>query len=83
MGDISKTLDRVRHKGFIYKICKYDICGNVLQWIGSLLDDRKQLISIDISERQKQQKVVMVLLHLLLFIIGATAGTSHNSDFGK
>jgi hypothetical protein len=36
-----------------------------------------------ISERQKQQKVVMVLLHLLLFIIGATAGTSHNSDFGK
>jgi hypothetical protein len=38
---------------------------------------------VDISERQKQQKVAMVLLHLLLFIIGATAGTSHNSDFGK
>ena len=36
-------------------------------------------ILVDISERQKQQKVAMVLLHLLLLIIGATAGTSHNS----
>jgi hypothetical protein len=42
-----------------------------------------QNVLVDISERQKQQKVAMVLLHLLLFIIGATAGTSHNSDFGK
>jgi len=40
-------------------------------------------ILVDISERQKQQKVAMVLLHLLLFIIGATAGTSHHSDSGK
>ena len=40
-------------------------------------------ILIDISERLRQQKVAMVLLHLLLFINGATAGTSHNSDFSK
>ena len=42
--DISKTFDRVWHKGLIYKLKRLGITGNLLSWITDYLEDRKQKV---------------------------------------
>ena len=40
--DLSKAFDRVWHKGLIFKLQQYDVCGNLLHWFENYLCDRKQ-----------------------------------------
>jgi hypothetical protein len=40
--DISKAFDRVWHSGLIFKLRQYGIEGNILSWITSYLQNRKQ-----------------------------------------
>ena len=42
--DLSKAFDRVWHKGLIYKLQKYGVCGNLLHWFENYLCDRKQKV---------------------------------------
>ena len=45
--DVSKAFDRVWHKGLLYKLRKYGVKGNLLNWFGSYLTDRKQRVGIN------------------------------------
>ena len=45
--DISKAFDRVWHKGLKYKLSKMGILGNLLEWIKSYLNSRKQRVVIN------------------------------------
>ena len=40
--DLSKVFDRVPHKRLLYKLNHYGICGPILQWIQSFLENRSQ-----------------------------------------
>ena len=42
--DLSKAFDRVWHKGLIFKLQKYGVCGNLLHWFENYLCDRKQKV---------------------------------------
>ena len=45
--DISRAFDRVRHTGLLYKLRKYGIEGDLLEWIADYLRDRQQRVYID------------------------------------
>ena len=47
--DISKTFDRVWHRGLILKLEKYGIRGDLLQWFESYLTNRSQQVRINDS----------------------------------
>ena len=42
--DVSKSFDRVWHKGLIFKLRQYGIDGDLLNWISDYSDDRKQRV---------------------------------------
>jgi len=42
--DISKALDRVWHDGLLHKLRRSGITGNLLNWLGEYLRDRKQRV---------------------------------------
>lgn len=42
--DVSKAFDKVWHQGLLYKLKKYGICGNMLNWFTSYLSNRKQRV---------------------------------------
>ena len=42
--DLSKTSDRVWHKGLLFKLQTYRVTGNLLKWFKSYLPDRKQKV---------------------------------------
>ena len=44
--DVSKTFDRVWHKGLIFKLKQNGIDGELLEWISDYLSGRKQNIVI-------------------------------------
>ena len=45
--DFMKAFDKVPHRRLIYKIEKYGIKGNILEWIKSFLADRTQCVIIN------------------------------------
>ena len=45
--DVSKAFDRVWHRGLLYKLQKYGIKNNLLNWFHSYLSDRRQRVCID------------------------------------
>ena len=45
--DISKAFDRVWHDGLIYKLKKYGISGNMIEWFSSCLNGRMQRVVVD------------------------------------
>ena len=42
--DFSKAFDRVNHKILLNKLSNFNIPGNLLQWIGSYLSNRRQFV---------------------------------------
>ena len=42
--DISKTFDRVRHAGLVYKLEAAGFTGAVLEWFRNYLSDRRQRV---------------------------------------
>ena len=44
--DFSKAFDTVPHPKLLYKLPKYGICGNILQWFTSFSSNRKQRVKI-------------------------------------
>ena len=44
--DVSKTFDRVSHKGFLYKLKHNGINDTLRQWLASYLSNRKQRVVI-------------------------------------
>ena len=42
--DLSKAFDRVWHKGLLFKLKTYGLCGNILTWIESYLCNRRQKV---------------------------------------
>jgi hypothetical protein len=42
--DLSKVLDRIWHKGLIFKLQTYGITGDILQWFKSYLCSRSQRV---------------------------------------
>lgn len=45
--DVSKAFDRVWHMGLLYKLRKYGIKGNLLNWFKSYLSDRQQRVGVN------------------------------------
>ena len=45
--DISKAFDRVWHRGLLHKLEKYGIKGDLLFWLTSYLNSRKQKVFIN------------------------------------
>ena len=45
--DISKAFDRVWHKGLIFKLKQYGLSENILKWISSYLQYRKQRVFVN------------------------------------
>ena len=45
--DISKTFDKVWHKGLIYKLCQYGFTGNLLTLLTDFLSNRKQRVVLN------------------------------------
>ena len=45
--DYSKAFDKVPHKRLLTKISGYGITGNVLNWIGDILRNRKQRVMVN------------------------------------
>ena len=52
--DISKTFDRVCHRGLILKLEKYGIYGNLLAWFANYLLNRSQSVYVDGTYSSKQ-----------------------------
>ena len=48
-SDQSKALDRVWHKGLIYKLQTFGICGSLVEWLTDYLKDRKQRVCVGSS----------------------------------
>ena len=48
--DISKAFDRVWHKGLLFKLKEHGIGDNLLTWLTSYLNNRKQKVVIQASE---------------------------------
>ena len=71
--DISKTFDRVWHKGLLLKLEKYGITGCILKWFRNYLNGRSQRVCLNGSFSQWTRIKVGVpqvaILGLLLFII--------------
>ena len=71
--DISKTFDRVWHKGLILKLEKYGINGNLLLWFMDNLFNRSQTVSL--KETFSKQQTINAgvpqgsVLGLLLFLV--------------
>ncbi len=45
--DISKAFDRVWHKGLLFKLQKFGVCGNLLDWITDYLMERRQRVVLE------------------------------------
>lgn len=45
--DFSKAFDRISHKVLIHKLRSYGFPENIINWIGSYLNDRYQLVKMD------------------------------------
>lgn len=48
--DISKAFDKVWHIGLLYKLEKYGVRGELLEWFRNYLHDRKQYVVINGSK---------------------------------
>ena len=44
--DLAKAFDTVSHNKLLYKLHKYGITGDILQWFSSYLDNRKQRVKL-------------------------------------
>ena len=44
--DLAKAFDTVSHNKLLYKLHKYCITGNILQWFSSYLNNRKQRVKL-------------------------------------
>ena len=44
--DLAKAFDTVSHNKLLYKLHKYSITGDILQWFSSYLDNRKQRVKL-------------------------------------
>ena len=51
--DFRKAFDSVPHKRLIYKLDKYGIKGNILNWIKSFLSDRTQFVNVNNNYSEK------------------------------
>ena len=45
--DISKAFDRVWHRGLLYKLEKYGFSGDLLLWLTSYLNSRRQKVFVN------------------------------------
>ena len=45
--DISKSFDRVWHKGLLFKLKQNGIEGDFLEWISNYLEERKQYVVLN------------------------------------
>ena len=52
--DISKAFDRVWHKGLLYKLKHFGVCGPLYNWFEDYLSDRNQKVVLN-----GQESVVM------------------------
>jgi hypothetical protein len=51
--DVSKTFDRVWIRGLIYKLEKYGVSGDILEWwLKSYISDRKQKVVLNNIESE-------------------------------
>ena len=50
--DITKALDRVWHKGLLFKLRQFDVKGSFHRWCESYLSNRKQRVVINGCESQ-------------------------------
>ena len=44
--DVGKAFDKVWHKGLLFKLKSVKICGKLLKWFESYLENRKQRVVI-------------------------------------
>ena len=83
--DISKAFDRVWHKGLLYKLHRFGIKWDLLQWYGSYLQNRCQRVvlgnatsDIGFIKAGVPQGSVLGLLLFLVFINDITENLSCN-----
>jgi hypothetical protein len=50
--DVSKAFDRVWIRGLIYKLEKYGMRGDILEWPKTYLSDRKQKVVLNNTESE-------------------------------
>ncbi len=71
--DLIKAIDKVWHKGLVFKIEKYGIKGNLVKWLTSYLSNRKQKVVINGNSSDIKCLKACVpqgcMLGLLLFLL--------------
>ena len=81
--DISKPFDKVWHDGIIFKLTQNGISGNLLNFLGDFLNDRKQRVVLNgqFSTWKSVNAGVRVLgpLLFLIYINDLTEGLSSNA----
>ena len=67
--DISKAFDRVWHRGLLHKLEKYGIKGDLLFWLTSYLNSRKQKVFVSSEQGTNAGVPQGSVLGPLLFLI--------------
>ena len=71
--DLAKSFDKVSHTKLLHKLSHYGICGDVIIWLKSYLNNRKQRVKINNTFYNYTQVISGVLqgsvISSLLFLI--------------